>query len=996
MTSIVPLISMGLLRLWFLALFSCCVVCYGRDHVSKRAQRVGDNMTRVLGVGGSFPLSIYNLWAVSYNQQRKNEGVEVRYDARGSVAGIEAILEPGIVEFAGSESMLNESSYTAGGDLQMLPVLAGAVTIAYNVPEMISANYQLQLSREAIVGIFNGTILSWSHPMIQQANPTFKLPDQPIRLVARKDSSGTTKLFTAALSSFSPDWARTIGSNELPKWPRIDITAPLNSGVAKFIYALNYSIGYLDDADSHENGLSHAMVINRQGRPTWPNNTSISSAMNDFQEALYQSPTFTTSLIDGPGEASYPICGFTYYIMHRRNWTTEEIARMTLRYIWWTYTDPYALQVVQQSRFVGPVPQIRERVLEILRTDFTFGGQPLYGRSPCDTGCANGNCLTDGAFHAPSEQCVCPSQFENVLSGDCSEPVTPVTIEYGSVAGVVFIVLTLLVFCAVAGLMAVIWRFREHLVVRSSSPLFMGLMALGLMLALTNVFFYMGQLSPWKCIVLPYVLSCSFGLVFGMLLAKTYRIYEIFENPLLINKAIPDKNLLMFGGTILAFEIVLVTIWMAVDYPKPSMITTAAGEHSQVCNSASSPLQITMLTLLYGFNALLLVCCIYLAWKTRGVHSFFNESRIISFCVYLVSIPTIILLPVVYIPNIGVYAQFSLRTTVVLICVVATTLLLFVTKVRLLLWPPRDPEGSTTSGRVSDSLMLFEDPNDPASRFIFSEGTRVNTATGSLAELHLPTAATPREQSPKQSPVDQRWTKNVQLSRWNFLMKRCRPFFPWRRVCFMLLKEYDVLMILRRMPDGSAKCMHIFHASALSFHMTDDPCRGVLKSQAGTWFLETKRREDIAAFLQIFSDRNRGLDGENRPLDGQTSKPSTTPGVTAADGRASYSDHFSPTSTLNAPFMLSQSRASPSSPFILNRQLQRLASAPGNLSHSPSSSNLQGSPEGFGSQRRKKMADILEMDILSDDEDSHGGSRRKSTANARAGPANSRPESEKH
>ena len=78
----------------------------------------------------------------------------------------------------------------------MLPMTAGSIVLAYNVPGRRDG---LKLSREAYAGIFLGKVTKWNDPLIAKANPDVKLPDMTINVVVRADSSGTTFVFTKHL-----------------------------------------------------------------------------------------------------------------------------------------------------------------------------------------------------------------------------------------------------------------------------------------------------------------------------------------------------------------------------------------------------------------------------------------------------------------------------------------------------------------------------------------------------------------------------------------------------------------------------------------------------------------------------------------------------------------------------------------------------------------------------------------------------------------------------
>ncbi|RUS34334.1 hypothetical protein BC938DRAFT_481119 [Jimgerdemannia flammicorona] len=423
------------------------------------------------GAGASFPYSVYSIWANTYSS-RTYENVTVTYSAVGSTAGINAILGSK-VQFAGSDAMLTEEQYALGGDLQMIPTMAGAVAVAYNVPEANAINQLITLTRQALVGIYNGTILTWNHPLIQATN-NFQLPNATIKVVVRKDGSGTSNIFSAALSRFDSNWNNTVGTSMMPKWPRADFNGSLNSGVGKYIYAIQYSIGAIDD----------------------------------FADALSSSSRFATSISDGPSALSYPI---------------------------------YAQSIVQDNKFVPLTPTVTAKVKDILKL-FTAGGTVLYGvckyntlpcfsypqfgmgrhslslpisLAPCDNGCAHGSCDTDGAFHLSTDICKCPVNYTNILKNDCSELVTPITIEWTSKSALAFLCTYAVAAIFVILAAGFLWARRHNPVVRAASPLFCCLIAAGVLLALSNILTYVGEPSDVKCKSAPYILACSFGLVFG-------------------------------------------------------------------------------------------------------------------------------------------------------------------------------------------------------------------------------------------------------------------------------------------------------------------------------------------------------------------------------------------------------------------------------------------------------------------------------------------------
>ena len=139
-----------------------------------------------------------------------------------------------LTDFAGSDSQLKASDYEAFPDLQMLPALAGAAVAVYNIPELVFSSNStgpLVLSRQNIADIFKGKILYWNDSRII-SNNNLQLGSllsgivHPIRVVVRTDSSGTSEIFSTALSLFDPagllapdySFGGTIGQGSNPKW----------------------------------------------------------------------------------------------------------------------------------------------------------------------------------------------------------------------------------------------------------------------------------------------------------------------------------------------------------------------------------------------------------------------------------------------------------------------------------------------------------------------------------------------------------------------------------------------------------------------------------------------------------------------------------------------------------------------------------------------------------------------------------------------------------
>src|SRR5271168_2414580 len=86
----------------------------------------------LLGTGASFPAPLYEFWFRQYNQLHPE--VQINYQALGSGAGIKQ-FEQGLVNFAASDAAMTDKEIAAVRQgVVMLPLTAGIVALAYNVP----------------------------------------------------------------------------------------------------------------------------------------------------------------------------------------------------------------------------------------------------------------------------------------------------------------------------------------------------------------------------------------------------------------------------------------------------------------------------------------------------------------------------------------------------------------------------------------------------------------------------------------------------------------------------------------------------------------------------------------------------------------------------------------------------------------------------------------------------------------------------------------------
>ncbi len=317
------------------------------------------------GAGASFPAPLYQNWFVQLNSEIPE--LQVNYQSVGSGAGVEQFTT-GTVDFGASDvAMTDEEMAKIDRGVLLLPMTAGSIVMAYNLPGVEG----LKLSRDAYVGIMEGSITKWNDPKIAEANPDLELPNETITVVHRSDGSGTTGVFTKHLSAISPQWEKSIGQGKSVEWPTSKgkfIGGKGNEGVTAAIQQNQGAIGYVEYGYAKNNNLTMAALENSSGNFIEPNDESASMTL----DAVTLPENLRAFITDPEGADSYPIVTYTWMLIYK------------------TYDDPqkaigveamieYGLNQGQEaSKELGYVPlppSVREKVAaaaDVISPDYTI------------------------------------------------------------------------------------------------------------------------------------------------------------------------------------------------------------------------------------------------------------------------------------------------------------------------------------------------------------------------------------------------------------------------------------------------------------------------------------------------------------------------------------------------------------------------------------------------------------------------------------------------
>ena len=267
------------------------------------------------GSGASFPALLIEACKAGFAKDSAHTFV---YAASGSGTG-RSNSDKSIGDFWFSDAA--HTAATKRASIIHVPVVAAPIALLHNLP----ARTTLQLSADTVAGIFGGTITRWNDPAIvadnnrsttktiyrldangnvkknakgdpiilrtQVITGRYTLPNKPIKVIYRSDSSGTSENFTNFLNKSAPlIWTKAKAAVFATSFPgNINDTANLgrvvgaasSTGVAQLAGKTPYSITYAEVNYATANNLKVANLINPAGSSVKPDSAGVSAFLSD-------------------------------------------------------------------------------------------------------------------------------------------------------------------------------------------------------------------------------------------------------------------------------------------------------------------------------------------------------------------------------------------------------------------------------------------------------------------------------------------------------------------------------------------------------------------------------------------------------------------------------------------------------------------------------------------------------------------------------------------
>ena len=263
-------------------------------------------------------------------------------------------------------------------------------------------------------------------------------------------------------------------------------------------------------------------------------------------------------------------------------------------------------------------------------------------------------------------------------SGDCASNYTAVFIVFGIITGILIIISFLLIpITIILGVVVKVVR------VRTASPPFLTILLISIIVGYGSIYAWFGQPNAVACGFQPWLLGLAVNSMIAVLVAKNYRIWRIFRNPLK-KKNIRDVEVYLLWVILMVPAVFILFLWTLISTPT-ALLTEVADDPHWVCDTGGftgPPGGIVFFFIFVGYSGIVLLIGAIVSFAIRKVPSLFNESRLIAISIYNILFLAVIIIPIFFVllkfnPFIG----WIIRTLAILYAFTTTLCLMFVPKV---------------------------------------------------------------------------------------------------------------------------------------------------------------------------------------------------------------------------------------------------------------------------------------------------------------------------
>ncbi|XP_064617056.1 retinal guanylyl cyclase 2-like [Liolophura sinensis] len=150
-------------------------------------------------------------------------------------------------------------------------------------------------------------------------------------------------------------------------------------GVFDVLFLLSvfqYCIGYVSLNDAISDGVAYASIVNRNGEVVEADMESVHNAIESSTESM--TSRLTASLSDSGSSGSYPILGYTYFIVRMFNNSKCDVAKELVRFVMWFLSSPVAERTCAEHGFALVSESVKQIINSLVLEKMKCNGKLVY------------------------------------------------------------------------------------------------------------------------------------------------------------------------------------------------------------------------------------------------------------------------------------------------------------------------------------------------------------------------------------------------------------------------------------------------------------------------------------------------------------------------------------------------------------------------------------------------------------------------------------------
>ncbi|XP_046558866.1 metabotropic glutamate receptor 7-like [Haliotis rubra] len=276
-------------------------------------------------------------------------------------------------------------------------------------------------------------------------------------------------------------------------------------------------------------------------------------------------------------------------------------------------------------------------------------------------------CKDNEVTSSNSTQCQACDEFfwpDNQTRKSCL-PLDPTYVRMSDPIAIVLFFFTLVGLSITTFVILFFHNFRKERIIRSSSRELSQMMLVGICAAYLLVFGFLTFPNNFSCYVNNVGFSLTFTLVYVPLLVKTNRIYRIFragKKTTVLPRCTSSSSQVVIVTGLLTFQVILVTVSTSFAPPR---VTKSMPVRTEKLVELYCDMPLVGLLSSLSFNLVLVIICVFYAFKTRRLPDNYNESRYIAFCVDTTLLVWISFVPTYFTTSLAYYKVIILSIALI-------------------------------------------------------------------------------------------------------------------------------------------------------------------------------------------------------------------------------------------------------------------------------------------------------------------------------------------